>query len=236
MRKYVFVSMFAFLLVSFLFIPVNATSETEFIEAAMDNTLIEDPNGARSNGSGPFIFAGLTSDNEGGGIRRALIFFDVAAKIPEEAIVESVFLTLHLSKGGGDVSYMRLHRVLEEWGEGASSSTGGRGAPSKPDDATWLHTFYPDEYWGRDGGRFIGRVSASQAVDERGFYTWGNTPALMKDVQMWVDKPEKNFGWILIGDEDSPQSVRGFDSRESTDTTPAGVPLNPLLEVTYTLP
>ena len=47
----------------------------------------------------------------------------------------------------------------------------------------------------------------------------------------WLKHPEKNFGWILIGDETEPQTAKTFASRENPDET-----LRPLLEVEYSLP
>lgn len=122
-----------------------------------------------------------------------------------------------------------LHRLLEDWGEGASASGGGGGAPAAPGDATWLHTFYPDSYWSREGGQYVGRISASQIVgDVVDFYTWGSTKRMVHDVNYWLKHPEKNFGWILIGDESEPQTVMTFASRENSNPD-----IVPILEVTY---
>lgn len=225
MKKWVFVFLFGFL--SFQ----GAQAEIVSIEASRDNTLIEDPAGAYSNGSGPYFFVGRTNQSEGLSIRRAVIYFDVAGAIPGNAIIESVSLRLYQEGNNPDQRLVSLHRIIDDWGEGASSGTGGQGALSQPGDATWLHTFYPDYFWSQEGGDFTGGSSAWQYVGGPGYYTWGSTDSLIKDVQLWLKKPHKNFGWILIGDEDNPQTVKRFTSRENLNTA-----LKPLLNVSYRLP
>jgi hypothetical protein len=51
---------------------------------------------------------------------------------------------------------------------------------------------------------------------------------MVEDVQGWLDTPSSNFGWILIGPEDS-QSAKRFDSREN-----ANMQSRPMLTVQYT--
>jgi hypothetical protein len=226
------------LFVSLPLIPMLSTADEVLIVAGADNTLYEDSLGSVSNGSGAIMVAGRTN-GEVDSIRRAVLFFDVAGNIPHGAVVESVALSLYLNKGNGGVREMRLHRLLTDWGEGASTvDGGGQGAPAEPGDATWLNTFYPDSFWGPDGGRYVGRVSASQLVgtaggknDLAGSYTWLSTDRLVDDVRRWVKKPSKNYGWILVGDESVKQTAKQFASRDSVSPD-----LRPMLEVTYSLP
>ena len=89
-----------------------------------------------SNGAGTYIFTDMTSQ---GFIRRPLIAFDLSS-IPENSRIESVTLTLHMSKtisGSKDVS---LHTLLADWGEGSSKAdfNEGKGVSSLAGDATWL--------------------------------------------------------------------------------------------------
>jgi hypothetical protein len=214
-----------------------AESQTLLIEAGADNTLYEDPDGAVSNGAGAFMLAGrnnLAQDS----IRRAVLYFDVAGQLPHGASVQQASLTLYLERGNGGTRVLNLHRLLSDWGEaGSSVGGGGLGAPAQEGDATWLHSFYPDVFWQRDGGDYIGRVSASQTVgdpgldiDSPGLYTWSGT-RLVQDVRRWQRQPEKNFGWILIGDESVGQTAKRFSSRDNTDPD-----LRPVLEVIYTMP
>jgi hypothetical protein len=208
--------------------PVGA--ETAFVRADRDTTLIEDPDGARSNGAGPVFFVGQTNQATGS-LRRGLVRFDVAAALPQGAVVESVVLHLTALRGNPGAFPVRLSRVLADWGEGASSSTGGQGAPSEPGDATWIHTFYDTEFWKHTGGHFIDSASAMFVVDGPGEYLVTTGSRMLADVRLWASAPSRNFGWILIGDEGRPQSVQPFASRQSSD--PAAVPV---LEILYRLP
>jgi hypothetical protein len=218
------------LLIAFFLTPVIAESETVFIEATQDTTLIEDPAGARSNGAGPYIFTGLTGSNTGGGVRRALVRFDLEGIVPENAFIENASLHLYLDRGGP--GKIRVYRVSQDWGEGLSCANGGSGASSETNDATWIHTFYDTDFWDMEGGYFSGAVSAREKVDVSGEYVW-NSKRMAKDVQFWVAHPEMNFGWILINDEKTPQSVVAFASRDPRcDGVPTGSP-PPTLEVTY---
>jgi hypothetical protein len=54
-------------------------------------------------------------------------------------------------------------------------------------------------------------------VAGEGSFTWGSTPALIADVQAWLDAPASNHGWILLGGEDAPATAKRFDSREAAD-------------------
>ncbi len=218
-------------LILFLFFGLTAAgAETVFVEADRDATLIEHPEGALANGAGPVFFADRTNQPSNS-IRRALIRFDVAGALPGGAIAEAASLTLHLTPSNPVPSRLGLHRVRWDWGEGDSSASGGGGAPSGPGDATWIHTFWDLEEWVRAGGAFVERSSAEQDVGEPGFYTWESSRQLAADVQLWVAAPSRNFGWILIGEETTPQSAKSFASREHPD--PA---LRPFLAVSYRLP
>jgi hypothetical protein len=209
---------------------------TTQIPASQDNTLIDDPDGARSDGKGPYFRVGLTGGNLGGGIRRGLVHFDLEGVIPPEARIEDVSVHLYLARGEVEKVSVRLYRALQDWGEGASCSNGGRGAPAQTGDATWLHTFYDTSFWDEPGGDRSRPASAREFVGMPGSYSWSST-RMKRDVQLWVEQPAENFGWLLIGDERTPNSVVAFGSREAAqcDTTPTGFP-GPLLEVTYSLP
>jgi hypothetical protein len=209
---------------------LSVRAETALVRADRDTTLIEDPDGARSNGAGPMFFVGRTNQATGS-LRRGLVRFGVTSALPQGAVVESVMLHLTALRGNPGASPVRLSRVLADWGEGASSSTGGQGALSEPGDATWIHTFYDTEFWKRTGGQFVDGASATFVVDGPGEYLVTAGPRMLADVRLWAAAPSRNFGWILIGDESRPQSVQPFASRESSD--PAAVPV---LEIVYRLP
>jgi hypothetical protein len=228
------------LFVTMQFLPLLSTadSQTVVIQAGADNTLYEDAGGSVSNGSGAIMLTGrINADVDS--IRRAVLYFDVAGNLPYGAEVEEVVLKLYLGRGNGGVRDVRVHRLLTDWGEGESEvNGGGTGAQAEPGDTTWVHTFYPDSTWGHKGGRYVGRVSATQLVGDEGLgndipgpYAWGSTDRLVDDVRRWLRNPGMNHGWILIGDESVKQTAKRFVSRESVDTA-----MRPMLEVTYSMP
>jgi hypothetical protein len=177
----------------------------------LDNTLFADADGDTSNGAGPALFAG---ENSQGRIRRAVLAFDLSTAPPAEFSVDSVRLRLHVSNvSDASARVMSLHRLRASWGEGASTASGGSGAPATPGDATWIHRFFPGSPWSAPGGDFEPAPSATVVVDGVGDYEWTGK-GLGSDVRFWREHPESNFGWILIGDESEPGTARRFDSRE----------------------
>jgi len=181
----------------------------------MDNTLYEDPLGQLSNGAGEFLFAGVTNQPL---IRRATLRFNVAgAPIPPGATIDSVRLTLYMSRSNSGGAIVSLHRLTTGWGEQGSDAAAaeGQGGLAAPGDATWLYTFYNTSQWTSPGGDFDPTPSASAMVLTAGPYVWKSTPAMVADVQAWRDAPARNFGWIVIGDETGPITTKRFDSREN---------------------
>jgi hypothetical protein len=190
----------------------TAPADEVTLVAARDNTLFEDATGSLSDGSGSVLFAGNTGQGLG---RRALVRFDVAAAVPAGRRIEQVTLTLHVSNApNATMQDFGLHRVLETWGEGASSTTSGGGAPAADGDATWIDRFWPAQPWSTPGGSFQALPSATRLVGDVGFYGWSD-PAMTVDVQAWMDDPASNHGWLILGDEVTLNTSRRFDSREN---------------------
>jgi len=204
-------------------------AEMVHIPADRDATLIEDAGGGAANGLGP-LFAGHTNQQLFG-VRRALVRFDVASALPENAIIDRVFLSLYQNSSNTEPSSVSLHRVLGDWGEGASFSNGGSGAAAEPGDATWMHTFYDYDYWVQQGGHFVPVASAAAAVGGKDFYTWQSTVHMVNNVRHWLHDQSRNFGWLIMGDEDTRGSVKRYASRESGDSDQ-----QPMLTIEYHLP
>jgi hypothetical protein len=206
-----------------------AAADTVIVVADRDATLIEHSDGALANGSGPSVFAGRNNSADNG-VRRGLLHFDLAGLLPRGGAfaIESVALVMtNLTESNTAPREYRLARVLADWGEGASSSAGGGGAPAEPGDATWVHAFYAQTFWTQNGSQFDGQPSARLVVDGPGTYRF-ESPELTRDVALWARSPELNFGWILFGDETVRQTARAFGSRENPDTAS-----RPILEITY---
>jgi hypothetical protein len=198
------------------------------IGAARDNTLYQDPAGALSNGAGPNFFAGR---NSAGLIRRGLIAFDIAAAVPAGSTIVGASLQLHVSQSNEPAS-TALHRLIADWGEGASvaSGAGGGGGAAASGDATWIDRFHgaqPPLQWSAPGGDFVPLASATAAASATGFALW-NSQQMVADIQGWLEQPATSFGWIVIGDESISSTSMRFDSRENSDPS-----LRPLLTIEY---
>lgn len=216
----------------FLFAACAVRADQAILAPVADNTLYESATGALSNGAGENFFSGRTGQTTEY-LRRGLIRFDLSS-IPAGSYVQGVSLTLYCSLSSGGAQAMNLHRVLADWGESTSVAAppGGLGAPAAAGDATWLHTFSPTGFWGTAGGDFAPASSANTVVNAaNAFYVWGSTPALVADVQAWVDGSAMNHGWIVLGNELLSNSAKRFDSREHVNTAQ-----RPSLVVTYLPP
>ncbi len=183
-----------------------------------DNTIFSNGN---SNGAGDSVFSGRTGNfsNPPGIRQRAVLAFDVAGTVPAGSTVTSASLTLTLVAASifGQPETHTLHRLLRDWGEGTSVGFGGAGAPPTAGDATWSHTFYPDQFWALPGSDYAATASASAVVGTAvpQAHTWASTPEMVADVQLWLDDPQESFGWVLLGDEANFNTARRFGSRES---------------------
>jgi hypothetical protein len=207
----------------------HAAAGTVTVVADRDTTLFENSDGTLASGAGPSLFAGRNNFTDNA-VRRGLVRFDIEGTLPPGGshVIESVALVLtNLTTSNTAPCEYRLHRVLADWGEGASSSGGGGGAPAEAGDATWIHASYPEDFWMQNGGQFDGEPSARLVVTGPGVYRFEG-PQLTRDVALWAAKPERNFGWILIGDETARQTVRAFASRENPE--PAA---RPVLEINF---
>ncbi|MFY9340945.1 MAG: DNRLRE domain-containing protein [Planctomycetota bacterium] len=218
----------AFLLLAALATDAIAQT-TVVVPCAADNTLYQDVTGSLSNGSGIGLFVGLTGT---GGIRRAVLRFNVGAALPPNAVVISATLSMNVAQSTVFLPMnVTAHRVLASWGEGTSiaSGNGGGGGPAAANDATWLHRFYPGTPWATVGGDFA--AVPSFVLSMPGFGPFSSTPsaAMAADVQSWLSNPALNFGWLLKTDELLASTAHRIDSRESPGPKPT-------LSVTYLVP
>lgn len=230
------------LLVAAGFFPGVAFSwPTVELEATLDNTLYESEmdmppeQNELSNGVGIFLFAGRTGLDAGFRLRRALLKFDLEA-LPAGSEILAAELVLYHSRAapGSPPSGMTLHRVLQEWGEGASDAPGpeGQGAFAEPGDATWFHRLYDSESWRHPGGDFVDTASTSatvgSAVED---FVWPCTQTMLKDLNRWLSEPDRNFGWLLMGFEAGGRNAHRFHSRQHFE-----VETRPRLRLVYRPP
>lgn len=196
-----------------------------------DNTLYQDNEGDVSNGAGQHLFVGRTNGNR---IRRALIAFDIAGSIPAGSTILTATLVLNMSRSSqAGPENLALHVAMGNWGEGSSDASGeeGSGTAATTGDATWLHASFSGVNWTNPGGDFVPAPSATTLVNVAiGNYQWQSTQ-MRDDVQIWLENPTIDQGWIIIGDEGSAGTAKRFDTREHP--TPAN---RPQLIIQYTPP
>jgi hypothetical protein len=207
-----------------------AHADSITIPAGRDNTVFSE-----STNSGGLATTFIAGRNNAGGVRRALLWFDVAGQVPAASVITGVTLTAHLDSAAQTETQARdlgLYRLSADWGEGTSGGGGpggGQGQAATPGDATWLHRYFDTQFWTNPGGDFAATASGSASVGVApGFYAWSSTAGLVADVQDWLNNPATNFGWALTADESINGTVRRFQSREAAD--PA---TRPLLAIDY---
>lgn len=221
---------------SCLVVCAAAPADVVTLGPAKDNTLYQDADGFASNGMGPTMYVGRSTNGQ---LKRGIIAFDIAAAIPVGSTITAATLRLNMSRTNHPQNFATgLHRVRADWGEGTSDAgvPGGSGSGSSPCDATWIHRFYPgepglcpDALWTIAGGQFDAAASASTPVGNLGVYNW-STSGMVVDVQSWLDQPATSFGWVIKCNEGST-SAKSFDTRENVVLAN-----RPRLTVTYTPP
>ncbi len=152
------------------------------------------------------MVSGGLGSNAGNTRRRALLRFNLAAAIPSGATVTSVQLSLQavqMLPAAPANSNFELHRLLRAWNEASAS---------------WTWADNPSTAWDDGGAGGAGDVatsaSASVAVSGLGPYTFSSTPELVADVQLWVDDPGSNAGWLLRSNTEAPFTARHFGTKE----------------------
>ncbi|MEL7474381.1 MAG: DNRLRE domain-containing protein [Planctomycetota bacterium] len=188
------------------------------LEPSQDGTLFENDFGDLANGAGQHIFTGQTVQSDQSlRLRRAVLQFDIATAVPAGATITSATLQLRMNRTIAGNTDTTLHRVTTPWGEGTTDAFGqeGGGGVSTTDSSTWIHSFWPATAWTSPGGDFDAISSADAIVGGNGFYVWSSAE-LAADVQLFLDDPAMNNGWILIGNETSAPTAKRFDSREAT--------------------
>ncbi len=218
------------------FLVAQASGETVSIVADKDNTLFEMAGlPDLSSGRGDLFAGGIAQQNEFGNAyrRRALIHFPLTA-IPAGATINSVSLSMRMTKTIGGTYTFNLYRMLADWGEDASNSgTLGTGVPAQPGDVTWNYRFFgdPSSAWATPGGDFVPTPSASRDVGQPASYTWAGA-GMQADVQGWLDGTRPNNGWMLTSELEFLTSIaKRFASRESGTAS-----FRPTIVVNYTVP
>lgn len=196
---------------------LNPVADTTLLEVAPSNSL----------GGAAWFSAGTTQN---GTRNRGLMRFDVAAALPAGAGITSVTLVLTVTQQPSDGiadSLFSVRRVLRAWGEGTnvgSAQFPGFGSLAKNGDATWTDRFASSKAWAAPGALegidYSAAVSALRLVYGTGDspYVFESNPDAVTDVQLWLDDPAQNFGWLLKAEDEGTRfTARRFGSREMGD-------------------
>jgi uncharacterized protein (TIGR03118 family) len=207
-------AMLGILYLAILFWPLCGLGAVANLTVGAD-TFINSGSPGNSAGANGWFDAGRDG---AGGVRRGLLRVDLSS-IPAGSTVTSATLQLTVVKvpANGPVnSTFDLFRLLANWNEG--NKAGNAGAPATTGEATWNARILGTANWTAPGAKSdaVATASASAAVGsaDNATYSWTGS-GLVADVQLWVNDPSKNFGWLLTSrSEGSARSVRGFASRE----------------------
>ncbi len=213
--------------------PGTAPAATVTIPATADTAIFSE-NSENNFGNGNLI-AGTNAF--GGQSARSLLLFNVRAAIPAgNRITSAVFEIGIIRQSNRNVpSAYELHRWLKPWTEGGGGSSVATGSPAAPGESTWNSQAYQSLVWSTPGGQagveFSAAASATGSVIDTGnaLYTIASTPALVSDVQGWLNSPATNHGWMLASSaEGLSGTARRFSSTEELGTGAA-----PRLIVTF---
>ena len=121
--------------------------------------------------------------------------FDLAGDVPVGSTITEVMLTLNMSRTVDDGQVIALHRMLADWGQGASDHPSNEEAKiaATTVDGTWIFRVFDSDPSSEYGGDFASAPSGNILVVGPGRYAWGSTAETVGDVQMRVNSPAANF-------------------------------------------
>jgi hypothetical protein len=210
-----------------------ARADTVVLAPAADTTLYEPIYAGEytSNGAGGTFYVGKT---RGDRLRRALVRFDLST-IPPGSTITRVAFTATLQRSQSGPVDIGLFTCSSSWTEGQTSAfePAGQGAPAMPGDVTWIHSTFEGTLWNTPGGDYLPGPRAAATADSFGqAVTWGSTPALVADVQAWLNNPASNRGWLIRHIDEGPNlTAKSFATRENEDPG-----IRPTLTVEFTPP
>ena len=183
------------------------------LNPSQDNSIFSEGNNSNALGS---LYIGRTNQ---GGVRRALMQFDIAGSIPAGSVINSVKLELNQTKLVDSLARnFELHLLAKAWGEGTSFAPpgkGGQGATPTTGDATWNSAIFGSTLWTTVGGDFASALSGTTSIGTGGgFFAFNSQPGMLSDVESWLSTPSSNFGWLVkMTDESTGGTAREFSSK-----------------------
>ncbi len=174
-----------------------------------ENTLVFRPvldTSIHSSGTNPLGTTILAGTRRNGIVDRGLLRFDLTS-IGTNVAVQSAFLRLSVVKSPSLAadSTFQLHRVLVPWTA----------------EATWTSAS-PQVPWSAAGG--VAGVDYSvpgipgEFLFGSGDYVFDSSDQMLGDINLWIQSPATNHGWMLISDsENVGGTARHFSSSESAN-------------------
>lgn len=188
---------------------------TVTIAPIKDNTIFSESN--NSNGGGD-LYVGRT---KAGGVRRALVQFDILGNVPAGASIDSISVSFVQTQiNGGATGNFELHRLNQAWGEGTAAGA-GQGATAGAGDATWSSAANGSTLWATAGGDFAATSGTTTFSTPLTAYVFASSAGLVADVQNWLDTPSSNFGWLLRAADEVNNTARELGSRSSSTQAPS---------------
>jgi len=208
--------------------------------APSDDTFINSGNADNNNGGSSSVFTGTDGH---GGTMRALVRFAMPAGLQGRATITNVQLRLTLRALGngtvGQAAVDTLQAVTQPWiqgngtGEAPSAFTVGQPCSGTIIGATWNQTnCATSTAWTTAGGTVVASPSGqadTTGVGDGAPVIWdsASNPAMVGDVQSWIDAPANNDGWRVAS---STEGVVGGAQRFYSTEADMFVPS---LTVTY---
>lgn len=198
---------------------IDPRAKTVILTPTADTSISTDHLKPQGNST---LLVGRRGLRTGSDIDRALLRFDLTS-IPTNAIVQSATLKLLVVRAPTSTPYnLYLHRMLKAWTTSATWSSADIGVP-------WAS---PGAAAGTD--YLTNWAPGLVASDSNGFFgSFGGSTPLISDLQIWIQHPATNHGWMIISEgEKSDYSARHFASSETltppqlllTYQTPAPIP------------
>ncbi len=196
------------------------------IPASADATIFSESE--RSGSRDPSLSFGITAE---GHERRVLLKFDLAGRIPADAILKSAEIRLDPTLEGRGCCCWTVHQITRSWGQPSprpeAQAVSLADLVSPRGDVTWSERFFGrGQRWTNPGGDFSATAAdlACSTVVARA------DPEFLPPLRAHFNETESNFGWILIPSPNFTDPwMANFDSRENEDTP------GPVLRVRYTL-
>ncbi|MBL9172215.1 MAG: DNRLRE domain-containing protein [Verrucomicrobiales bacterium] len=210
-----------------------SSGAAELILKPVADTAILGVNPDNNLGATPELPVGAVNRLEGEIRTRMLLRFDLSV-LPAGAWVSRAVLGVEVlvKRDGSGPAAVGAHRLLRTWGEG--SKAGLQGVVASEGEATWNERLKGGGAWAEPGGKggvdFVAEASAVTTVDDLGPVLFSESAGLLEDVRKWQSDAGVNFGWILVGrDESVLASARRLGSREHPTASPT-------LRLEYSLP